>query len=175
MEQIDKEQSSDSDFLLNNAFITGVSGRLGDSVFYTRNGKIRSRRHVIPSNPRTRKQQAGRSRFAGAVRAWRMLDEVARADWKRRAARHRRTGYNLFIAEYLAGAGDATRYSEIPMETERPKRRTVRRVRSVVAMLPGGYGSFDKGRSFSQIAPILVYVDYSRECAESTHWTGPGI
>ncbi len=134
MEQIDEEQNSDSDFLLNNAFITGVSGRLGDRVFYTRNGKIRSRRHVIPRNPRTRKQQAGRSRFAGAVRAWRMLDAEARADWRRRAARYRRIGYNFFISEYLAGAIDAALYVPNSMETVRLKRRAVRRVRSVLAM-----------------------------------------
>ena len=134
MAQMDNGQSRVSDFLLNNIFITGVSGRLGDRVFYTRNGKIRSRRHVIPRNPRTRKQQAGRSRFAGAVRAWRELDEEARADWKRRAARHRRTGYNFFIAEYLAGADNASRHIPNSTVTLRQKRRIVRRVMSVAAM-----------------------------------------
>ncbi len=134
MVQIDNGQSNDIDFLLNNIFITGVSGRLGDRVFYTRNGKIRSRRNIIPSNPRTRKQQAGRSRFADAVRAWRMLHAEARADWRRRAARYRRIGYNFFISEYLAGAVDTALYMAKPAETVRPKRRVVRMVISSVKM-----------------------------------------
>jgi len=134
MVQIDNGQSNDTDFLLNNIFITGVSGRLGDRVFYTRNGKIRSRRQVIPHNPRTRKQQAGRSRFADAVRAWRMLHAEARADWRRRAARYRRIGYNLFISEFLVRADTDARYITISMESKRQKRRIVRRVMSVMTM-----------------------------------------
>lgn len=134
MEHTCNRHNSSSDFLLCNHFIMGVSGRLGDRVYYTRNGKIRSRRHVIPSNPRTRKQQAGRSRFAGAVRAWRALDEEARADWNRRAKRIRRTGYNLFISECLARADDALQYIPKPVKIARTPRRRVRRVMCRVAM-----------------------------------------
>jgi hypothetical protein len=81
--------------------ITGLSGRLGHYVFYMRNDTICARRYIVPPNPRTARQQARRTQFAGAVRRWRNLDEAARASWNVRAGKTGRTGYNLFISEQM--------------------------------------------------------------------------
>ena len=91
-------------------FVTGMRGKLGNRVYYMRNGKIRSRRHVMPSNPRTGKQRERRSRFADAVRVWRGLDADARAPWNWRARGMKMSGYGLFMREFMsrtAGVGDS--------------------------------------------------------------------
>jgi len=81
--------------------ITGFSGRMGNCVYYMRGSVPCARTWVVPANPRTELQQAGRARFAGAVRRWRALDDINRVEWKERAAKAGRTGYNLFISEQM--------------------------------------------------------------------------
>jgi len=46
-------------------------------------------------------QVARRSRFQDAVSAWQGMSAEERAPWIRRAKRASRTGYNLFISEWL--------------------------------------------------------------------------
>lgn len=80
---------------------TGLSGKLGNYVFYMRNDRICARIYLVPANPRTARQQARRLKFAEAVRYWRGLDDTDRAAWNVRARKKRRTGYNLFIGEWM--------------------------------------------------------------------------
>lgn len=114
-------------------FITGMSGKLGNRVYCTRNGKICSRRYVMPSNPRTGRQRECRSRFARAVSAWRGLNADARASWNRRARALNLSGYNLFMRETMsrtAGKGDqAPRHARV----SRMQYRSVRVVKRAIA------------------------------------------
>lgn len=110
-------------------FIMGMRGRLGNRVYYMRDGKIRARRHVIPANPRTEKQQTHRERFAEAVRTWRGLDNDARARWNARAVSSNRTGYNLFIGEFMAHGEEMRERVMASVKAPRQPRRTVRVVR----------------------------------------------
>ena len=67
------------------------------------NGRpMQRRRHVIPHNPKTPAQTLRRERFADAVTAWQLLPIGEKVDYGRRASKQARTGYNLFISEYLA-------------------------------------------------------------------------
>lgn len=95
------------DMLITSCVIEGLSGRLGDNVFYMRGGKICARRHVIPANPRTKRQQARRGVFAAAVRRWRSLTDAARMEWNGRAGKLKCSGYNLFIRDYLRRTAEA--------------------------------------------------------------------
>lgn len=78
-------------------FITDASGRFGDRVFLT-GTKMRSRRYVVPRDPRTPKQQQARARFAQAVQAWAALPEPQRWAWDTWAAAGARTGYGAFLS-----------------------------------------------------------------------------
>ncbi len=88
------------------SLIIEIRGRLGDQVFYMRGGRICARRHVIPRNPRTIRQQVNRSRFTWAVRQWRLIDNAERGRWNDRAVKMNKSGYNLFIGEYLKAGID---------------------------------------------------------------------
>lgn len=78
--------------------IAGISGRLGDRVYYLRNNRQCVRSHVTPANPRTERQQQGRARFAGLVARWRSLGPAHKGRWNSRAKRLNMSGYNLFIS-----------------------------------------------------------------------------
>lgn len=54
-----------------------------------------------PTNPRTVKQQAGRTKFQEAVAAWQAMSTEEREPWRQRAVRKSRRGRNLFIQEYM--------------------------------------------------------------------------
>lgn len=67
------------------------------------NGRpMQRRRHVIPHNPRTPAQTVRRGKFADAVTAWQVLPIADKVMYGRRASKQARTGYNLFISEYLS-------------------------------------------------------------------------
>ncbi|TAL39064.1 MAG: hypothetical protein EPN93_03035 [Spirochaetes bacterium] len=87
------------------AIVTEAHGKFGGYVLCTRNGRIFPRRHFIPPNPRTAKQQARRALMASAVRHWRRLDENRKLPWKREAAALGRTGYHLFISVFMDRTG----------------------------------------------------------------------
>ena len=73
-------------------------GRIGDTVFYKRNGKFYSRQYVKPRNPRTPAQVAQRERFKRAHQAWKQLSEFEKAKYRARA-RYPGLGYQLFMSE----------------------------------------------------------------------------
>ncbi len=79
-----------------------ISGKVDNLVFYQRGRGTYVRRYTKPKNPNTVPQQAQRGRFAAAVAAWKGLSAEARADWQQRARRERRTGYAMFVGQFLA-------------------------------------------------------------------------
>lgn len=99
-----------------------IRGRMGGSVYYMRGTRQCRRRHVIPSNPRTRRQQKGRNLFREAVQRWQALDERARARWNVRAAGMNMSGYNLFISHAMKQAREAaaSRVYAVSMRTRKP-------------------------------------------------------
>lgn len=57
--------------------------------------------YYIPTNPRTRDQQAWRSVYADAVAAWQALSDNDKDTWRARATRSYLNGYCLFLQDYL--------------------------------------------------------------------------
>ena len=90
--------------------IVALSGRSG-TMSFTCAAKIYARGGTSYPRTPTRLQQQGRGRFADAVKGWRALGEAEKNDWKRRAGRKKRTGYNLFISDYLNKALEAAEES----------------------------------------------------------------
>ena len=80
----------------------GFSGRHGPLVFVVRGKTTYARRYKKPHDPKTPAQHAHRLRFMEAVQAWRALGDEGKARYNKRAKRMGRTGYNLFVGEYLA-------------------------------------------------------------------------
>ncbi|MCU0848782.1 MAG: hypothetical protein MUD12_12930 [Spirochaetes bacterium] len=81
--------------------VESISGSIGGLVFYRRHGRTYARRRVVPANPDTEPQRAVRRAFGDAVRSWQTLDDGDREKWRRRAAKLRASGYNLFISLYM--------------------------------------------------------------------------
>ena len=113
-----------------NAIIQSMSGRMGDRVFYRRNGRCFVRTYVKPDDPRTEKQAGRRDAFARLVTGWREIDETERDEWRRRARRKNMSGYNLYISEGMKES-DSKREREpriqVKMEQKVPLRRVMRR------------------------------------------------
>ncbi|APR81944.1 Hypothetical protein A7982_07293 [Minicystis rosea] len=78
-----------------------LSGAVSGLVFCRRGNGVYARARVIPRDPKSKEQRARRTAFQAAVAAWRALPEAERESFRKRAARSGRTGYHLFIAEYL--------------------------------------------------------------------------
>lgn len=85
---------------LNSAF-KGISGRVGDVVFYSYGGSQYMRRYVVPNNPDTRKQQNRRELFATAVAAWQTLPDYKKKQWEGKAALTHLPGYQFYISMYM--------------------------------------------------------------------------
>jgi hypothetical protein len=81
--------------------ILEARGCLKGRVYYVRKGTLCARARVIPGNPRTKRQQAGRGRFAESVRRWQGLDREGRDHWNERARGLNMSGYNLFISHQM--------------------------------------------------------------------------
>ena len=84
-------------------YLRTAHGGMGDLVFYRRYGKIYIKARTIPSNPRTEPQVKCRGNFGGGVKAWQVLPEEEKALYRNRAKRKKKSGYNLFMSEYLRG------------------------------------------------------------------------
>jgi hypothetical protein len=85
----------------------GLGGLLaGDTVYRIRGGKLEVYPYVAASNPRTAKQQQWRGVFADGAARWRDLTESARMVYHGRAARRGgRTGFNVWMSDYLLAYG----------------------------------------------------------------------
>ncbi len=84
-------------------YLRTAHGGLDDLVLYRRYGKIYIKRRTIPANPRTEPQVKCRGNFGGSVKAWQVLPEEEKSVYRIRAKRKKRSGYNLFMSEYLRG------------------------------------------------------------------------
>ncbi len=84
-------------------YLRTAHGGLDGLVFYRRYGKIYIKARTIPSNPRTEPQVKCRGNFGGGVKAWQVLPDEEKALYRNRAKRKRKSGYNLFMSEYLRG------------------------------------------------------------------------
>jgi len=79
-----------------------LSGAMGGIVFCRRAGGVYARAYVVPSDPKTPAQLDRRSHFRAAVVAWRALPISEKEKWRKRASRTERTGYHLFLTEFIA-------------------------------------------------------------------------
>lgn len=78
-----------------------LSGAIGGIVFCRRAGGVYARAHVVPRDPKTPAQLDRRRRLRAAVDAWRALPDPEKETWRKRAARSERTGYHLFLTEFM--------------------------------------------------------------------------
>ncbi len=84
-------------------FLRTAHGGLEGLVLYRRYGKTYIKRRTIPANPRTEPQVKCRGNFSGSVKAWQVLPEEEKNMYRLRAKRKKKSGYNLFMSEYLRG------------------------------------------------------------------------
>jgi hypothetical protein len=81
-----------------------LSGKVGGTVFCVRaNGTGYSRAWVKPRDQKSTAQVDRRVKLNQGVQAWRALDKKQQDAYRERARFMRRTGYHLFLSEYLAG------------------------------------------------------------------------
>jgi hypothetical protein len=91
---------------IRNAFGIEFHGALGTSLIAeTWNGIAYIKRYAVPRNPRTKRQQRRRRRFADAVAAWGRLPPAERRRFEEEARDLPLSGYNLFISRFMAGQG----------------------------------------------------------------------
>jgi hypothetical protein len=82
--------------------IQRVGRKFGNGRVLSETRQVQVRRHSSSINDRmTHAQLARRARFDQAVKAWQALSEPEQAEWRARAKREHRTGYNLFLSHYL--------------------------------------------------------------------------
>lgn len=90
-----------------------VAGKIGDLVYQrVRKGKgniqtrgkydLQLRTSGGWTDARTPAQLQGRARMAAATAEYQKLTAEQRAQWKAKASRTTRTGYNLFVADFCA-------------------------------------------------------------------------
>jgi hypothetical protein len=60
-------------------------------------------RSYAPTQRDTPAQLATKNNFRAARAAWGALDDAEKTKWQRKAARHGRLGWRLFMSEYLRG------------------------------------------------------------------------
>ncbi len=84
-------------------FLRTMHGGFDGLVLYRRYGKTYIKIRTIPFNPRTEPQVKCRGNFGGSVKAWQNLSEEEKSLYRNRAKRKKRSGYNLFMSEYLRG------------------------------------------------------------------------
>lgn len=63
---------------------------------------LQRRRHVIPADPKTPTQRAGRARIAAATAAWQALAEPAKQAWRDTALTLPLSGFQLFVRDFCA-------------------------------------------------------------------------
>ena len=82
-----------------------LSGAIGGIVICKRGNGVYARAHVVPRDPKTPAQLGRRRHFQAAVVAWRALPDSDKETWRVRAAREERTGYHMFLADFMARNG----------------------------------------------------------------------
>jgi hypothetical protein len=59
-------------------------------------------RYFTPRNPNSAAQQTSRARTTAAVAGWKALSDANKTTWNDYAKSFQRTGYNMYIAAFLA-------------------------------------------------------------------------
>lgn len=87
---------------IRNVFGNRYRGQIGKAVIASSwKGRRYIKAYAVPHNPRSERQQANRDLFGGAKEPWRRLSDEARAEYERRAAKERISGWNLFVREHM--------------------------------------------------------------------------
>ena len=93
-----------------------LSGAIGGIVFCQRGNGVYARAHVVPRDPKSPAQLDRRRHFGAAVVAWRALSDSDKQAWRNRAAREERTGYHMFLADFMA--------KSVPLQSRAAKKRS---------------------------------------------------
>ena len=153
-----------------NQIIKSMSGRMGNVVFYTRNGRCFARTYVKPNDPCTKKQAGRRDSFARLVTGWRETDETERDEWRQRARRKNMSGYNLYISEGMK-EWDSKREREPLIQEAReqhvPLRRVMRRERFQFCLRHTGMAVEEETCFRQRKIPALVKSDCKRPLPQS--------
>ena len=94
------------------------TGRMGPIVYCRRGNTVFARAWVRPKNPRSVKQRAHRGRMEAAVAAWKGLSEEEKDKYRNRAKYQSRTGYNLFISEFMVDSRRKAMETAPPVPTD---------------------------------------------------------
>jgi len=78
-----------------------LSGIYQGRKFIKGRGTIRER-YYVPKNPRTENQMIPRNKFAAAVLAWQSLTDNEKSLYNEKARNLNKSGYNVYIAEYMS-------------------------------------------------------------------------
>jgi len=78
-----------------------IVGKLGDRVYYYRDGELVDRAYFIPVQPGTDGQRAWWNQFRRGVRSWQALSPAEKDPYNQRAKRFRFSGFNLYMREWL--------------------------------------------------------------------------
>ena len=87
--------------LILNPLFKYISGRSGNTVFYTWKNIQCARSYVVPRNPDTETQRKNRNIFSEAVKIWQKLPDMQKESWNLQAQGKPLSGYNLFISCYV--------------------------------------------------------------------------
>ena len=87
-------------FPLNSMQVRGKHKNLVYQVV-TKTGNQYTRKFVKSKNPRTPLQEAQRAKLSNADKAWQSLTPAQKADWNKKAKNKPKSGYNLFVSNYL--------------------------------------------------------------------------
>lgn len=82
-----------------NPVFEGFSRKLGNIVFYKKNGKTFSRRCPVQSGKISVKQSEVRNAFTGTVAVWKNLSAMLKDSWNAYAKKSKKTGYMVFIGK----------------------------------------------------------------------------
>ncbi|HNR89226.1 MAG TPA: hypothetical protein PKM65_12870 [Spirochaetota bacterium] len=85
-----------ADVKLNPVF-EGFRRKIGDLVFFNRNGELFVRRKGTQRNPKTSEQMEVRNAFTQLVNNWKGIGGILQRGWGNAAKGSDKTGYNLFI------------------------------------------------------------------------------
>ena len=88
------------------ATIKGITGRIGNLVFYEWDGDTFVRPRVRQRDPKSPLQLDLRDAFGRGVRAWQALPDAEKAQWNRRAHKRRTTGYHAYLSVYMRNRWD---------------------------------------------------------------------
>ena len=76
-------------------------GKLGNRIYYERNGKVISRPYKKPVHPRTPAQLAMWAKFAAGVALWQALPPKDKKAWDKIGDMFNYEGFNRFMSRHM--------------------------------------------------------------------------